>query len=527
MNILIVDDDTYVLELVCRKMKWQELGIDEVFTATSARRAKEIITGQTVDILLTDIEMPGESGLELLEWIRVQNIQLEALFLTSYAEFAYAKKAIELKSLEYYLKPVDEDALSKGIASAVMRCREYKKILASHTNLMEEHFWLDVTNGLFEKEPDKITDRILKDGLNFTGEHHFVVVCFRFLPVLNRNIDEYLHSYEGKINKIFKSFYQDTYYEIVYSFTKNEGRFGYYLKLNQKICNLIDIHNTTCKFVEYIEKQEKLEIYGAVGEITSLAGIYGQYVRLMELLYGIIETDDRVLSSGQKESREKISYNMPDLEMWESVFLNGNQEVLSAMIVDYLRKLVEKKQINTFVLKMFCMDVEQLVYRYLRKRHVEMYKLFGSEEAKKLSRLAVQSIECMKQYADYLIAKSMEYVADVEETESIVNRLKDYLDDHYCDSVSRSDLADLVYLNPDYLSRLFKKEMNMSINAYLIDKRLEKAKALLVHSDLPVHMVSMEVGYNNFSYFTKLFREKTGQTPNDYRKAFCHSEQEP
>ena len=76
-----------------------------------------------------------------------------------------------------------------------------------------------------------------------------------------------------------------------------------------------------------------------------------------------------------------------------------------------------------------------------------------------------------------------------------------------------------MYLNPNYLSRLFKREMNTSINSYLIDKRIDKAKSLLEHSDMPVHAVSMEVGYNNFSYFTKLFREKTGQTPNEYRKS--------
>lgn len=128
MNILIVDDDSYVLELICKKIDWSSLGINEIYTASSAKQAKEIILEQNIHILLTDIEMPGESGLELLEWVRSRNIRLEAMFLTSYAEFEYAKKAIELKSLEYYLKPVDEHSLSKGIASSVKRCLEYEKI---------------------------------------------------------------------------------------------------------------------------------------------------------------------------------------------------------------------------------------------------------------------------------------------------------------------------------------------------------------------------------------------------------------
>ena len=124
-----------------------------------------------------------------------------------------------------------------------------------------------------------------------------------------------------------------------------------------------------------------------------------------------------------------------------------------------------------------------------------------------------------KYTADYLIEKSMEYTEMTEKTDSIISRVKEYLDNHYCTAISRNDLADVVYLNPNYLSRLFKREMNTSINSYLIDKRIDKAKSLLEHSDMPVHAVSMEVGYNNFSYFTKLFREKTGQTPNEYRKS--------
>lgn len=527
MNILIVDDDAYVLELIRKKMNWNLLGIDEVYMASSTKQAKEIIVEQTVDILLTDIEMPGESGLELLEWVREQNIQLEAMFLTSYAEFEYAKKAIELKSLEYYLKPVDEDNLSKGIASAVKRCLEYEKLgdykkqseyLASHSHVIEEHFWLDLTKGIFEEQKDAVWERICGDKLSFTPDQHFAVILFRIMPELGRDADEYLRIYRNRIRKMLQEFYQDTYYDIVYDFTRNGGQFGLYLKLEQDICNLIDIQNAARRLIEYIEKQEHMELYGAVSEVTPIDGIYGQLLRLKNLLSDLIESDEKVVPYRSVETKERISYNMPDLETWETVFHSGGQKVLSDMIADYLKHLAEEKKISGFVLRMFRMDVEQLAYQYLRKNHVEMHKLFGCSEAETLSDLALQSTEYMRQYADYLIEKSLEYTKMAEKTDSIVIRVKEYLDSNYCTAISRSDLVDVVYLNPNYLSRLFKKEMNTSINSYLIDKRIEKAKTLLEHSDMPVHAVSMEVGYNNFSYFTKLFREKTGQTPNEYRK---------
>ena len=145
---------------MAKKIDWSSLGINEIYTASSAKQAKEIILEQNIHILLTDIEMPGEAA-----WNFGVGPQSEYTagghVLTSYAEFEYAKKAIELKSLEYYLKPVDEHSLSKGIASSVKRCLEYEKIgayrkqseyLAAHSHVIEEHFWLDLTKGFFEGE---------------------------------------------------------------------------------------------------------------------------------------------------------------------------------------------------------------------------------------------------------------------------------------------------------------------------------------------------------------------------------------
>ena len=68
-------------------------------------------------------------------------------------------------------------------------------------------------------------------------------------------------------------------------------------------------------------------------------------------------------------------------------------------------------------------------------------------------------------------------------------------------------LGELVFLNTDYLSRIFKKEKGISISNYIIQKRVEEAKKLLTQSTLPINTVSLYVGYSNFSYFTKMFKE--------------------
>ena len=74
------------------------------------------------------------------------------------------------------------------------------------------------------------------------------------------------------------------------------------------------------------------------------------------------------------------------------------------------------------------------------------------------------------------------------------------------------------HLNSDYLARLFKKETGQSLGAYLQDRRIHEAKKLLVQTNIQVNEIAQRVGYDNFSYFSHTFREKTGVTPNEYRK---------
>lgn len=101
--------------------------------------------------------------------------------------------------------------------------------------------------------------------------------------------------------------------------------------------------------------------------------------------------------------------------------------------------------------------------------------------------------------------------------EDVVSQVKDYIENHLNEELSRSRLAKIVFLSEDYVSKLFKTTTGMSIPGYIAARRIEKAKEYLSHSNLPVSRIALEVGYSNFSYFSKTFRDLTGMTPNEYR----------
>ena len=125
-----------------------------------------------------------------------------------------------------------------------------------------------------------------------------------------------------------------------------------------------------------------------------------------------------------------------------------------------------------------------------------------------------------EEFACNLILRAIQYEKYIHKTGSVVEQIRQYIDVHYKEEIRRDSLAELVYLNTDYISRIFKKEMGISISSYILKKRVEEAKKLLAQSNLPINTVSIYVGYSNFSYFTKMFKENTGYSPLDYRRKF-------
>lgn len=119
MNVLAVDDQINVLNGLMVGVQWKKLGIDQVYKAGNAAEAKRILRACTVDILLSDIEMPGESGLQLLEWVRNEQMDIACIFLTAHADFGYAKTAMRLDSVDYILQPASYTQIEESIQRVI------------------------------------------------------------------------------------------------------------------------------------------------------------------------------------------------------------------------------------------------------------------------------------------------------------------------------------------------------------------------------------------------------------------------
>jgi len=170
-TILVVDDENLTRRALIQGIRWEELGIDRVLEAGSSAQAKELFKTEKIDIVLADIEMPGESGLELVKWIK-ENVDwvLPCAFLTCHASFDYAREAVHLGSFDYMLKPVD----FKEVEELILRMTNRSRIMQEHKRMDEYgHRWLhekEAEGRQFEKNAAS-TEEIVDNTISYIRSH--------------------------------------------------------------------------------------------------------------------------------------------------------------------------------------------------------------------------------------------------------------------------------------------------------------------------------------------------------------------
>ncbi|MCQ2982761.1 MAG: response regulator [Treponemataceae bacterium] len=126
MKVLIVDDDRPTVEVIAGSMNWQKLGIDQVFTAFNVTAARRIIMENDIAIVISDIEMPRETGLDLLAWYREQGYSGQFMLLTCHERFDFARIALKYQAADYLLKPFDNAAMEQTLERMIHRIRHQR-----------------------------------------------------------------------------------------------------------------------------------------------------------------------------------------------------------------------------------------------------------------------------------------------------------------------------------------------------------------------------------------------------------------
>jgi two-component system response regulator YesN len=518
-NLLIVDDEYYAIEAVKTGVRWDTLGFSNVYEAYNTKQAKQRLQEEVIDVVICDIEMPDGNGIELLEWINCNYPATETLFLTCHADFHYAKRAVQLGSHDYLLKPVDYQDLEKSVRNIlgeIQQEREMKRVLDKHQSFWEskktvllERFWQDILGARLSTSSEHLRESVQEYSVPFEAD------TMAILPILI-SIEHWAQVFSDRDEEILEYAVRNAAKEIIL-----DGIYGDVIQDRNGV-NLILIYcdKTTKLDIEILaERCEALNQANRkffycktscyVGESGSIERLKTMYDSILRMEYDNVTQSQSVHRYQMRETSPR-AFQAIDLSEWYDLIEKGDVEGLNNLI-DHTINQMKQQGVNAEELHHFYHSILQALYSVLYKKGKNVHDVFGS--AKHFEPRTVQQLK------DWMVHAIETVIACLKENkDSFVYQVKQYIQEHLDEKFDRIEIAEHVHLNPAYLSRLFRRETGETLSDYILALKMNLAKELLRNSNKPISEISNEAGYSNFSHFTKTFKKMFAVNPQAYRK---------
>ncbi|MEK0317467.1 response regulator transcription factor [Cohnella sp. 56] len=529
MQALLVDDDYFVVTALEKKIDWASLGIERVHTAHNVAQARDILMSHAIQILISDIEMPQGSGLELLAWIREESYEVQAILLTNYADFNYAQKAIELRSFEYFLKPIQFDKLMLIIRKAVERAGEQQRQKQAiregyywqrNQAKILEHFWrkLILDSASCELKPVQIARAVDEQNLSYAMDDLVQPLLLNLFPYAGSMGAEEKGLFDFALRNVAHELFQSAAYTVETILEYSAHNWIAVLRWSRSP-DSSELEQLCGSFIQQANHALKCDACCVVGKPARLEAVSVAIRQLLQLNAGIAKRRNQIFLAERDPGRTDEAYIPPDLALLENHLTHNRPDAFLQETTRYLNHYSDENHVATSALALFRLDIMQLVYAFLKAQGIQAHQLYQGKSNERLLAQSLNSIEDMEAYLQYLVQTALSYRDFAGQPTTVAEEIKQYIHSHYGEDLTRLSLADVFYLHPDYLARLFKRETGVSLGAYIIGARIEAAKKLLATTPLSVFAVANKVGYANYSYFAKVFKQEVGLSPNEYKQA--------
>lgn len=524
MNILLVDDQPDVISGVLVGVRWDLLDIDEKYTATDIFSAQKIIQEHSVDLMLCDIEMPLGSGLELYQWVLEQKYRIKCIFLTAHADFSYMQSAIQMNGFDYLLLPASYDQIEASIRKAIDQIKvervirnyyEYGIALKKKETTTTENI---LRNYLLRCEDGKTLQEYFRAiSLPLTSQ----VLCnCALLQVISWGGDSPWkpHLFQYAINNVFREMLSEPscrvhavalsseiYFLMVFPGTQATEQALW--KSMEEFAELCPQH-LGCSLACYMGKSVQFPMLPDM--LEQLQKLAGRNVSRKGGVYPWAQI--------QEPARDYVA---PDFGRWDILEKSGLYDALRQEMQAYMDRGAAANGFSPEILRQLHQDVVYWFIHALGRHGGKASDVFDqrtdSEYNYEAMMSSYQTVERMRVFLEFLCSflKSSE---SVEPSSNHMERIEAYIRKNIQKNITRKELADAVYLNPEYLSRLFKKEKGCTLSEYITTEKMFLAKSLLETTNFSVSMIASKVGYGNFSHFAQCFKKEFGVSPSDIRQ---------
>lgn len=524
-KVLIVDDEKLAVLGVKASVEWSRLNLEEPQLAYSAKQAREVLHAHSVDIMICDIEMPQETGIELLAWVREHYPTTEVIFLTCHASFQYAQDAIRLGSFDYLLKPVDGERLEEVLGKTVDRLHEqrhfksleenvksYGQMKASYQAKMQEQFWLDLLHERIPASHQRIQEQLDRFKLPYDA-------VTRFVPIFIQ-IQAWHRQFSQREERLLEYGLLNAAQELLTDFASTAT--AMYIDDRELIVMVVthpDANAMETALNRYITASNAyfycdiccyIGVEGTPGEMPATIRALQQMSR-----NNVMQTN-RSFKLGQKLGEQSMA-KYPEMDIWKELLREGAKKKLQDAIGDYLDGI--RHEVDANWLQVFYQDFLQMVFAELQSKGLQAHSVFATSVLAGPPESALRSLRQLREWMLYLTEVLINHLHSIQENHSAVDKAKQYiLSNLGLHELTREAIASDVYLNPDYLTRIFRKETGVALSDYIQDQRLMYARRLLLNTTKSISDISQMAGYSNMSYFSKVFKKKFLLTPMEFRK---------
>lgn len=514
MNLLIVDDEELTRQGLRTALDWEALGITEISEADDGVNGLSMALKHHPDIILCDVRMPRMDGITMLERVSAHLPDTSIIFMSGYSDKEYLKAAINLKAVTYIEKPIEPEEIRQAVMRAIAQRSEkmrQQNAAQAHTNLAATRLAHALTMPYPTCKP--LVDDFCAQFRQYYGGDKFkyLTTFIVRLEHISRQTLDYSDLYEQ-----LRLYLRPMHLHIIYS-EKQLFHIIYHIygtnpPSGSTLTLIADkIHSL---FSSYGDR------YIAVGEtVEGLRNAYHSYQSAVILLQNCF-----FFEAGCTMTTQKIE-DYPPIDM----------DAFNGAVADYRDALSSHNRTKLYDalarLHDACTQVRDFMPNQVKTIYYDLFScLYQTRRTEKLApdfplEHVMDLLEHCFSFSTLhamLKAKTDAYLDDrsnARTDNAVICLIRDYITQHYSNpSLSVKDISACVNLSASYVCTYFKAETGVTLNQYITEFRMEKAKHLLADPRYKINDISAAVGYNDGNYFGKSFRKHTGLTPSEYRE---------
>lgn len=522
-RIVVADDEAIQRNMLSRILK-KIVPEAEIIACANGQEAFEAVGAEYTDLLLTDISMPIMDGMALAEKTAAQFPTVKIVLISAYQEFQYAQKAIRYGVKEYLIKPFRVEDARKLIERVEEELEnEHEKIqrLNQYDILLEASRKKEYVKNLYRLLTGGLDANQLQDAAYETLRGQGTVALIRWkigIQPSKRGTGIRERQQEQLVDSLKARFLEARFVMLESGLDKTERKLALMIpgKTPEKAAGeLRELLNRL--------SQENIFFWGGVSDnrqnlLEDAAELFTQAEEVLAFCFynphqGEIFEYSRLkngmdqpmisLSPYEKRLREVVCRGERNrvehlLEELKCLLLQGNHPYpgkvkhrVSAMVVSIMRELegmVPQAEYDDFL--------------------NEAYRQFGECDG-------IEQLFCI---SEELLLRVAAYFVKTAEAFDIVDSMITYIKGHLEEDISVQSLADQFHFHPNYLSAQIKNRTGESGANYILSRRMEEARRMLVETDLRVVEIAGRCGFKDSSYFNRVFKRKFVLSPEQYRK---------